>query len=109
MSDDFLSLVSEARALNSSVFSLIRLQLLANLNAVSPESVTFREFKAGLQVTDGALYANLKALIEMGYVKSKEVVLEGKKLESYWITSEGKNEWIKVKEWLKKFLESDEK
>jgi len=104
MDSDFLALLEESKALNAGIFSLIRLQLLSSLAAVSPDWSTYREFKASLQVSDGALYSNLKALMEMGYVKSKTIKLEGKELESYQITTEGLLEWERVKNWLKIFL-----
>lgn len=103
--NDFLSLVEESKALNSSVFSLIRLQLLSSIASVGRDGVTYRELKAALNVTDGALYTNLKVLEENGYIKSKKITLEGKELESYQITHEGLLEWERVKNWLKKLIE----
>lgn len=104
MRKDILALNEEARALNKSVFSLLRLQLLSSLADLGQESVTYRELKAALQVTDGALYSNINVLIEMGYVKSAKVTLEGKELESYQLTDEGRAEWERVKAWLTMFL-----
>ena len=101
---DFMALADEARGLNSSVFSLIRLQLLSNLAIVGQDGVTYRELKAALQVGDGALYTNLKVLQKMGYVSVNTVVLEKKRLDSYQITGEGLSEWKKVKAWLAKFV-----
>ena len=102
MGDGFLHLVEESKALNSSVFSLIRLQLLSNLAGIHPEFVTFRELKALLGVTDGALYSNLKVLEKMSYVECRQVRLEGKQLESFRIASEGLAEWQKVASWLER-------
>src|SRR3989344_2341326 len=98
MDGDFLSLIEESKALNSSVFSLIRLQLLSSIASVGRDGVTCRELKAALNVTDGALYTNLKALEGNGYVKSKTISLEGKELESYQITPEGQQAWGHVKD-----------
>ncbi len=105
MDNDFLSLVEESKALNSSVFSLIRLQLLFSIASVGRDGVTYRELKAALNVTDGALYTNLESLKETGYITSKTITLEGKKLESYQITSEGQLAWEHAKSWLKKLVE----
>lgn len=105
MDDDFLSLIEGSKALNSGVFSLIRLQLLSSIASVGEDGVTYRELKAALQVSDGALYTNLKALQETGYLTSKEITLEGKKLESYRITGEGLLAWEQIKNWLRKFVE----
>jgi len=104
MEKDVLALVEESHALNPGVFSLIRLLLLSNLAELGPDGSTYRELKAVLQLSDGALYSNLKALESMGYVNSSEVTLEGKQLKMYHITSEGKMEWERVKSWLLKFL-----
>ena len=102
---DFLSLIEESKALNSSVFSLIRLQLLSSIASVGLDGVTYRELKAALQVSDGALFTNLKALESNGYVKSKKIILEGKELESYQITPEGQLAWEQIKNWVKKLVE----
>jgi DNA-binding PadR family transcriptional regulator len=105
VNNDFLSLIEESKALNSSVFSLIRLLLLTSLASVGQEWVTYRELKAAFQVSDGALYTNINVLKKMGYVESKTIALEGKKLESYRVTKEGLSELDRVKNWLKKLLE----
>lgn len=105
----FLSLIAESKGLNSSVFSLIRLQLLSSLATVNQDGATYREMKAALDLSDGALYSNLKALEEMGYLKSEKITIEGKELESYKITAEGLNEWNQVRAWLMKFLGGEAK
>ena len=108
MDSDFLSLVFEGKGLNSKVFSLVRLELLAGVAELGEgESVTYRELKAALELNDGVLYANLKALVEMGYLKAEKVMLENKELEAYRITGEGLEEWVKVREWLRKFAEGE--
>ncbi|MDD4253265.1 MAG: transcriptional regulator, partial [Methanoculleus horonobensis] len=65
---------------------------------------TARQLKAGLNLSDGVLYANLKKLVEMGYLRSEKVTLEGKELELYAITPEGLAEWRRVRGWLCKLL-----
>ena len=99
-----LVLVEESSALNSDVFSLIRMQLLSSLMSLWPDGAAYRELKAALKLSDGALYSNLKALEAMGYVTSKEVKVEDKELTSYQITAEGKIAWERVRTWLLKFL-----
>jgi len=105
MNNDFLSLIEESKALNSSIFSLIRLQLLSSIASVGKDGVSYRELKAVLQVSDGALYTNLKFLEETMYVTSKKINLEGKELESYQITPEGQQAWEHINDWLKKLVE----
>ena len=95
----------ESKALNSKVFSLTRIQLLASLAVLPNDGATFRELKASLEMDDGVLYANLKALVAMGYLRSKKVKVERKELESFIITQEGLEEWGRVKDWLRRFLE----
>ncbi len=99
---DFMSLVFESKAQNAQLFSLIRLQLLCGLTELRRDGATFTELKNGLGVTDGALYANLNALKEMGYITSQEVKIEGKTAEAYMITPEGVGEWQRLRAFLKK-------
>lgn len=101
--EDSLKLLSEARALNSKAFSLVRLELLSSLSSLAPEGATYREIKPILDVSDGLLFSNLNALIEMGYVKKQEVELEGRKLDVFKITGAGMEEWLRIRAWLKKF------
>ena len=105
MKANYLELVEESKALNARVFSLMRMQILDNLDKVKPEAATFQELKNALQTNDGALYANLKALQEMAYLKNTVVKIEQKNLEAWQITQEGSHEWCQTKQWLKKFLE----
>lgn len=104
MEDEFLSLISEAKALNSKVFSLIRMQLLSSLAELGEDGATYRELKATLDLSDGALFSNLKSLEEMRYLKSETVRVENKELESFRITPEGLAQWNRVKDWLYKFI-----
>lgn len=105
MDSDFLSLMKESEILNSDVFSLIRLLLLSSINSLGEDGVTYRELKAGLDVSDGALFTNLKFLEKTGYITCEEIILEGKKLQSYKITHEGSLAWEQIRIWLKKFVE----
>lgn len=105
MDSDFLALIEESKALNSSVFSLIRLQLLSSIASVRQDGVTYRELKAALGVTDGALYTNLKVLEKNGYIRASKIILEGKTLEAYQISEEGMLAWERTKGWLKRLVE----
>ena len=102
---DLLGLLAESHGLNARVFSLLRLQLLQGLASLGPDGATFRELKAALEVSDGALYANLKALIAMGYLEPEKVQVENRELESYRITPAGLEEWKRVRGWLCRFCE----
>jgi len=104
MDGEFVSLVGEAKGLNSKVFSLVRLELLSGLSALGREGATFRELKAILGGSDGGLLANLKALEAMGYVKRATVTLESRKLESFQVTEQGVEQWEHVRAWLHKFV-----
>ncbi len=102
---DFLALAEGAQLLNPDVFSVIRFQLLANLAAVRPDEVPYRDLKAGLKISDGALYTNLKVLEKTGYVLCKEISEGKRKLSTYTITRAGLEEWSMVREWLKLVVE----
>ena len=102
---DLHGVLAETRGHNARVFSLLRLQLLQGLASLGPDGATFRELKAALEVSDGALYANLKALIAMGYLEPEKVSVENKELESYRITPSGSGEWERVRDWLCRFCE----
>lgn len=105
MSHDLLRLIEESRSLNPKLFSLIRMQILSNMYDLGEDGSTYREIKAVLGVSDGALYSNLKALQGMGYVESRSVRVEGKTLESFNITKEGKGAWNEIGIWLRKMLD----
>ena len=103
---DLLALLAESYELNPRVFSLLRLQLLQGLESLGQDGVTYRELKAALKVSDGALYANLQALIKMGYLETEKVLVESKELDSFKITPEGAKQWESVRDWLCRFCES---
>src|SRR3989338_1554489 len=102
---DFIALIEESHALNADLFSLTRLQLLAGLSDLGRDGATYSELKSSLKLTDGALYANLKVLEDMGYLKVNEVALEGKTNQAYFVTPEGIAAWSHIKNWLKKLAE----
>ena len=102
MEEGVLDRVREIDLLNSRIISVPRLLILASLEQLGLDGATYRELKAGLEMEDGILYSNLKALEEMGYLKEKDVRLEKKELASYHMTDEGKNALRAVRIWLRK-------
>jgi hypothetical protein len=107
MHSDFLSIMNESQTLNAKVFSLVRLKLLASLAVLGPDGATYRELKAALDINDGLLFANLNVLKENCYLVSEKITSDGKELELYSITSEGVEEWNRVKNWLCRFLQCE--
>jgi len=101
MDSDFLKLVSEAKPLNSKIFSLPRLLILLSLENLDEDGAQYRELKAGLDMEDGVLYSNLNVLKKMGYIKENKIKVENKKMSSFTITEEGKNALAAMKKWLK--------
>lgn len=108
MRENILDLINESKALNSKIFSLSRMLMLSSLESFGEDGSTYRELKAGLDMDDGALFSNLKALEEMGYIAKKEVEVENKKMTSFHITKEGKEALHMLRSWLKRWLGSFE-
>ena len=104
---NLLELIDDAKALNSKVFSLIRLELLANIAVFGRDGVSNRELATTLNVSDGALHANLKFLNEIEYINSEQVKIDDKELYVYKITNLGLEEFEKIKQWLVKFVECE--
>lgn len=104
MPDDLIAIVEESEDVDSTIISRVRLEILWALSELGEDGATARHLKAGLNLGDGVLYANLKKLVEMGYLRSEKVTLEGKELELYAITPEGLLEWRRVRSWLCKLL-----
>jgi len=104
MPDDLIAIVEESEDVNSAIISRVRLEILWALSELGEDGATARQLKGGLNLSDGVLYANLKKLVEMGYLRSEKVTLEGKDLELYAITPEGLLEWRRVRGWLCKLL-----
>lgn len=104
MDTDTLALLEQARALNSKLFTLPRLQLLSILDYYASDGIEFRELKAALKMTDGKLLTNIYALQKMGYIKSAKVNVENKSLTVYRITGDGRLDFAKVRAWLREWL-----
>ncbi len=102
MEENTITLVREAQALNSKLISVPRLLILRSLEKLGPDGAAYRELKAGLEMEDGLLYSNLKALEEMGYLKEKEIRMGKKEMASYNITEDGKDALNAERVWLKK-------
>ncbi|HIH22733.1 TPA: transcriptional regulator [Candidatus Micrarchaeota archaeon] len=105
MKNSIINLVAEAKALNSKIFSLPRILILVSLEDLNEDGSSYRELKAGLDLEDGILFSNLNALEEMGYIQSKDVTVEKKKMTSYAITKEGKETLQALRSWFRKILD----
>lgn len=110
MTDKFLEIVDGSGSLNSKLFSLVRIKILWALSELGEDGATARQIKNGLKIgNDGSTYSNLNMLVEMGYLRMREVPFEGKEnLELYSITSAGLEEWNKIKNWLEMLVCGDE-
>lgn len=104
MKANVLELVAEAKVLNSKVFSLPRILILASLEDLGPDGSTYRELKAALEMEDGTLFSNLSALEEMGYIRKAKVELENKEMHAYSITNEGKAVLDSLRSWFRKCI-----
>ena len=104
MQRDFLKLMDGLDAINQDLVSVPRILLMASLYDLGYDGATYRELKATLPLSDGALYSNLKALQKMGHIILKKVRLENRELDSFCITAEGKASWELVRSWLCDFL-----
>jgi DNA-binding MarR family transcriptional regulator len=108
MNRNLIELAWESKALNSKIFSLARILLLSALDELpDKEGATYRELRAGLGLDDGTVFANLKTLIEFGYVKKEKIRLEKEDMTQYEITTDGREALYAVRDWLVKWSESD--
>lgn len=107
MQENLLKVIENAQALNAKLFSLIRLELMANLAIFGEDGITYRELKSGLGLNDGVLYSNLQALQGMGYISTSTIKFENKELQLWKITPNGLNEWMNVRTWLCEFLQCE--
>jgi len=106
---DFFSLVEESKTFNTNNFSVTRLLILSQLVAYGYDGAAFRELKHALKISDGQLYAHLKSLEKNGFIqiKKNQITFEKKKLDQYTITTEGKAEWNRINNWLKKIIQTE--
>jgi len=101
---DILGLVDKSKSINSSLFSLQRILILKSLEDLEQDGAVYRQLKAVLGFEDGSLFSSLKMLEEMGFIKSKKINLENKKMTQYFITEHGKKEFNLFKNWLKEVI-----
>jgi DNA-binding MarR family transcriptional regulator len=99
MVKDILKMVNDAKLLNADAISLPRILILAALKDLGEDGATYRELKATLDMNDGTLFSNLKALMKMGYVKMSKVRVEDKEMQCFSITNEGKAMFNAICSW----------
>ena len=102
-------IIKGTERINSKACTLNRSLLLALLYYFI-DGIQFRELKAALNISDGSLSSNLKALTKVDYLKEEETVMDKKKIKYYSITKSGKKELEKIINWMeliKKLLEED--
>lgn len=100
MKQGILTLVEDAKAINSKIISVPRLLILISLEHLGLDGAAYRELKAGLEMEDGILYSNLKALKDMEYIEEASIRLENKEMASYHITREGREALNAARIWL---------
>ena len=61
MPDDLITVVEESEDVDSTIISRVRLEILWALSELGEDGATARQLKAGLNLGDGVLYANLIA------------------------------------------------
>ncbi len=92
-------IVNGTKRINSKACTLNRSLLLA-LCSYFIDGIEYRELKAALNISDGKLSSNLRALIRVNYLKEEETVLDKKRIKYYLITEKGKKELEKIIEWI---------
>lgn len=102
MDEKTISLIDASKALEPRIFSLPRLILLNALRDLGPDGASFRELVAGLKMPEGVIFANLKAMEQLGYIESESGHLEGTKMTSFHITKRGEEEFDKARNWLRR-------
>ena len=93
--------IKSAKELDSDLLTLPRLQILSSLYPLNGEVARYRDLKAGLDMGDGILYFNLKALEKRSYISKRKGTFGSRKATEYWITDEGKEAFKKILLWLK--------
>jgi DNA-binding MarR family transcriptional regulator len=107
MNDRIIGLVSEAKALNSKIFSLPKLLILLSIENLGSDGATYRELKAGLGLDDGILYSSLISMKKMGYISEQRIKVEKKEMSSYSITPEGKGAIKAVRAWIGRWMRGE--
>ncbi len=102
-------LIKGTERINSKACTLNR-SLILGLCSYFIDGLQFRELKTGLNISDGKLNANLKALTKINYLQEAETIIDKKKVKYFSITNKGKNELGKIIDWIeliKKLIEED--
>jgi DNA-binding MarR family transcriptional regulator len=102
MDKGIMALVEEAHTVNSKIVSVPRLLILVSLENLGLDGAAYRELKAALDMEDGILYSNLKAMEGMGYLEEVSIRLENKEMASYHMTKEGREALNIARSWLVK-------
>ncbi len=103
MSDEIETLLESSLAFDDKTITVVR-SLILFILAFFRDGVQFREFQTSLKISDGKLISNLKFLTEMGYIKKEEVEIDGKKLDVYFITTQGRKEIEKISSWMENLV-----
>jgi len=72
------------------------------------DTLSFKELKELLDLTDGNLATHMRALETAGYVEAVKSFVGRKPLTSYHITQEGKNAFMEHLDALEQFIRSKE-
>ncbi|MHA2008698.1 MAG: transcriptional regulator [Promethearchaeota archaeon] len=102
-------IIKGTERINSKACTLNRSLILA-LCYYFIDGIQFRELKTALNISDGNLSSNLRALTKVDYLKENETVMDKKKIKYFSITKNGKKELEKIINWIeliKKLLEED--
>ncbi len=103
-----LESVKSAKELDSDLITLPRLQILSALYPLNGEVALYRDLKAGLELGDGILFFNLRALEKRGYISKEREQFGSRKMTEYRITGKGKEAFKKIILWLKDFSQKIE-
>ena len=104
MASDLLALAANSKAINSKAFSVPRILILSAISELRGEGASFRELRDALSMKDGTIFANLNALIEMRYIRMEKTKVNGEKTAVYYITDEGTEGLLHLKEWAAKWV-----
>lgn len=111
MKDNIQALFESSERINSKAMSMLRCLILAMLSYYV-DGLQYRELKSAFKVSDGKLISNLNQLESFGYLTKTRIQFDKRKMKSYTLTSEGKNEVKKMSEWMElmiKIIKRDEK
>ena len=99
MKDNVQALFESSEKINSKAMSMLRCLILAMLSYYV-DGLQYRELKSAFKISDGKLISNLNQLESFGYLIKTKIQFDNKKMNSYTLTNEGKNEVKKMSEWM---------